>query len=175
MYITINGRDYEGIRALSFAPEVDPAGMTLPISGFEADIHTSDEAEAGEYALLRDDLGRLWAKYYITRAVRVDADILRIRAESPLSLIARDVLPATYYNAAPIADVLVDVFRNTGAGWGRTSIDWIRRFPGRSSRGSCRGRAPGSGYCGRASPSGRRSGAALTRTSGSCRRTRGTR
>lgn len=118
MYITINGTDYERIKALSFAPEVDPAGMTLPISGFEADIFTSDAAEAGQYAELRDDLGRLWADYYITRAVRVDADILRIRAESPLTLIARDVLPATYYNAAPIADVLVDVFRNTGSGLG---------------------------------------------------------
>ena len=118
MYITINGTEYGRVRALSFAPEVDPAGMTLPISGFEADIYTPDAAEAGQYALLRDDLGRLWAKYYITRAVRVDADILRIRAESPLVLIARDVLPATYYNAAPIADVLVDVFRNTGSGLG---------------------------------------------------------
>ena len=130
MYITINGTDYDRIRALSFAPEMDPAGMTLPISGFEADIFTSDVAEAGQYAQLRDDLGRLWAKYYITRAVRVDADILRIRAESPLALIARDVLPAAFYNATPIADVLVDVFRNTGSGLGAYIYELDQAFSG---------------------------------------------
>ena len=130
MYITINGTDYTRLKALSFAPEMDPAGMTLPINGFEADIFTSDVAKVGHYAQLRDDLGRLWADYYITWAVRVDADILHIRAESPLVLIARDVLPPAFYNATPIDDVLVDVFRNTGSGLGAYIYELDQAFSG---------------------------------------------
>lgn len=119
MKLRISGSDYDRVRALEFAPEADLSGRTLPINGFTAEVIAAGSAiEPGAVAALYDDGGNLWARYYVTHAVRVEGGAVRLRAQSPLILIDRDVLPATMYQATPVADVLSDVFRNTASGLG---------------------------------------------------------
>ena len=93
--------------------------------------------EIGQYALLRDDLNALWAKYWIVYAEHPDRHTLRIRAQSPLALLDRDILPATLYESAPIADVLEEIFAVTGAGVGQYIYALDPGFAGETVTGFC--------------------------------------
>jgi len=106
MRIRIDGRDYGALRNLSFAPETDLSGASLPVNAFEAEIDTSDAIEAGQYARLYDDRERLWAKYWIALAERIHPDMVRLRAESDAAVLDGVTLPAVYYSGASVTSVL---------------------------------------------------------------------
>ena len=74
MYVTIDLTDYSTIRNLSFSPQTDVTGNSLPINEFSVDIVTDDDISFGQYAELYDDLDNLWAKYWINYAERLDAE-----------------------------------------------------------------------------------------------------
>jgi len=117
MYVTIDQTDYSVIRNLSFAPQTDFTGSTIPINEFSVEIDTDDAIAYGQYAELYDDLDNLWAKYWIVYAERLSAGVMLIRAQSDIGTLDGVTLPAVMYSGAAIGDVLDDTMvRNAGAG-----------------------------------------------------------
>lgn len=116
MYIVIEDGliEYRQLSALDFAPEADLIGDSLPICQFTADVVTGDDIARGQWALLKDDMDNLWARYIITDADRVDWRTARIVAQSPIYPVDRMQLPAAYYDAEPAEDVLADILSPLG-------------------------------------------------------------
>lgn len=111
MYIIIDGTEYTEIKNLSFGPEIDATGGSVPVSEFQVDILTSDAIPYGEDACLYDDLDALWAQYRIVYAERVELESVRVRAQSRVAMLERMVVPAVMYQAAtPLEDILRDTF-----------------------------------------------------------------
>jgi hypothetical protein len=110
MKITIGAKTYTAIKNLSFAPETDVTGSSVPINEYTVDIVTSDTISTGQYALLYDDRDGLWARYWITDADRVDPGTVRVKAASFLFLLDRRELGGKMYAAASLSSVLSDVF-----------------------------------------------------------------
>jgi len=109
MYVTINGTDYDAIKEISFAPEVDLSGDTLPINEFQVSIHTTDDIEIGQYAQLKDDTNTLWAKYWITYAEHEDAQTVKVRAKSPIYLLSQKRLPAELWSGKSAATAIQEL------------------------------------------------------------------
>ena len=118
MYVKIGTTEYAKLRDLSFAPETDLTGDTIPINEFRVDILTDDTITIGVYAELYDDLDNLWARYWISYAERVDAGRLRIIAKSLIALLDQRVMAADMYESESVTNVLQDVFE------GMDSADW---------------------------------------------------
>lgn len=118
MYVKIDNVNYTKLKDLSFVPETDLTGQSIPICEYSVSIITDDAITVGDIAKLYDDMDNLWASYVVVYAERHEDGMLHIRAQSDLIYLDQDRLPATYYNAEPIADVLEGVFSNTGSGLG---------------------------------------------------------
>lgn len=117
MYVTIDQTDYATIRNLVYAPQTDVTGDTVPVNEFAVDIVTDDAIASGQYAELYDDLGNLWAKYWITYAERSGSDAVHILARSDIALLDGVTLPAAMYSAASVGDVLdATMVRQAGEG-----------------------------------------------------------
>lgn len=137
MKLIVGDTTYSTLKATTFAPETALTCDSLPINEFTVDIVTADAVGLGRYAELRDDLNNLWARYWIVYAEHLDAQTLRIRAQSPLALLERDVLPATMYEGAAIEDVLEEIFAVTGAGVGQYIYTLDSAFDGETVTGFC--------------------------------------
>lgn len=118
MYVIISGKKYTKLKNLSFSPEADLTGQSIPICEYTVSIITDDAISLGAIARLYDDLDTLWASYEIVYAERHEDGMMHIQAKSDLIYLDRDIMPATSYEAEPIADVLEGVFSNTGTGLG---------------------------------------------------------
>ena len=110
MKVIINNKTYTKLRGVSFAPEVDLSGATLPICQFQADIITDDTLPPGGWADLKDDLDTLFAHYWIADAYRLDSQAVRIIAKSPLELLDRVELDPVLYSSEYVSDVFDDIF-----------------------------------------------------------------
>lgn len=110
MKIVIGNATYTQIKELSFAPETDVTGSSIPVNQFMVQIHTTDVIGVGVNAYLYDDNDDLWAKYWITESVIPQEGWVKIKAQSIIVLLERFTLPAVVYNAELIADVLQSIF-----------------------------------------------------------------
>ncbi len=137
MYVKINNVKYKKLKNLSFVPETDLSGQSIPICEYSVSIITDDDIAIGEIARLYDDLDTLWASYVVVYAERHEDDMLHIRAQSDLIYLDQDRLPAVYYNAEPIANVLEDVFANTGSGMGAYVYRLDSSFSSATVTGAC--------------------------------------
>ncbi|MBQ1210301.1 MAG: hypothetical protein IIX68_00675 [Clostridia bacterium] len=118
MKIIINGTTYTKVKTnLSFAPETDVFGNSLPINEFRADIVTTDDIAMSQWAELRDDLNTLWAKYWIVYAERIDRQTVRIQAQSALRLLERKQMPAVMVAAYHLSTALSDIFNGIPGGY----------------------------------------------------------
>ena len=113
MKITIGNTTYTKIKSLSFSPETDITGDTVPINNFEAVIVTRDvlnpNVTYGAWAYLYDDLDNLWARYWISYAEHEEIDTIRIIAHDQLAFLDQRKLPATMYDDG-ISVILGDIF-----------------------------------------------------------------
>lgn len=116
MKVKIGSTTYTAISGLSFIPETDVAGTSLPVNEFVVNIHTDDNIRNGVDIELRDDRNYLWAKYWITAAERIAPEIVRVRAQSKMMLLDRVTLPAVMYNNASLAAALTTAFASLPAG-----------------------------------------------------------
>lgn len=104
MKVIINGIAYSAINSLGFSPEVDLTNSSMPINEFECRIFTNNVIQFGQWAELRDDLDRLWARFWLRYAERIGRDddkqtyIVRIIGQSPIAFLERVRLPAEYLN-----------------------------------------------------------------------------
>lgn len=109
MYIQIGIHTYRTLRNISFVPEVDITGTSVPINELSVDIITADEIELGMQLELYDDVNTLFARYTIVYAERTAPRTVTVRARSDVAMLDAVTLPATMYDTtAP--GVLVDVF-----------------------------------------------------------------
>lgn len=125
MYVTIDETDYTWLRKLSYAPQVDLVGDTVPINEFTAEVVTDDEIATGQYVDLFDDMGNMWAHYWIDNAVRVGDRVVRIRARSDVALMDGVTLEPVMYSGAALGSVLDGVMlRQSGAPGVVASIEY---------------------------------------------------
>lgn len=114
MYVEIVGnsetKTYDDVRNISFAPQTDVIGESLPINEFAVDIYTDDSIRNGADIYLYDDEDNLWAKYWIVYAERMDEYFVRVRAQSKLVLLNRIKLPATMYDGDTASTVIAGIF-----------------------------------------------------------------
>lgn len=123
MKIVIGQETYTVLTNLTFEPEVDVTGNTVPINEFSADIQTTDVIDMGQAAELRDDRDKLYAKYYITYAERVLPGRVHVIAQSPLCLLGNNMLPAVMYSGKTAQAALDETLNNLGSSLG--SDDWV--------------------------------------------------
>ena len=113
---TITYKDYTKVRNLSFSPEVNLIGESLPVNEFTCEIITTDTAAIGETAELYDDLDNLWASYWITYSERQDAKTLKITAKSLLFLMENaGNMPAEMYSGKSATDAIEESIEAPGS------------------------------------------------------------
>ena len=114
MEIVIGSNSYTALENVTFSPEVSVAGTVLPIPEFTADIHTTDTIAVGEYATMVGRGGLHFARYWIVYAERTAPGVVRIRAQSRLTLLDRRTLPAVMYdkNNDYLYSILQGIFRD---------------------------------------------------------------
>lgn len=99
---------FRNIMRISFDPEVNVTGSSIPVNEFEADIQTGYEIPIGNNAELYDDNDNLWAKYWIVSSYQLDLKTVRIRARSHIFVLDRVNLKAVYYNGETLSNVLAE-------------------------------------------------------------------
>ena len=87
---------YRRISNLSFATETDLTLSTVPVCGFSADIHTTDDVD-GRIDLY-DDMDALWASYIVTSRKRKSADVLHVEAQSDIAVMENWTLGAEMFS-----------------------------------------------------------------------------
>ena len=107
MKVTIGSTTYTTLKNLSFSPQVDIIGESIPINEFTVQIKTTTEITVGQWASLYDDLDNLWAKYWIMYADRVDAQFVEIKAQSIIALLDRVTMDATIYDSYTLASTVI--------------------------------------------------------------------
>lgn len=137
MKLIIDGITFNRFKSLSFAPEADLIGQSLPINELQADIITDSAIALGGQAILRDDLDNIWADYRVSYAERLDPGVVRVRARSLLTWLDQDILPAAIYDHTPVEDVLRVVFSNLGATVGVYLYTLDSAFAGATVTGYC--------------------------------------
>lgn len=115
MKLTIGETTYTALTNLKFDPAADVAGDEVPINEFSVDVKTEDDIDAMQYAWLRDDTNRLWAKYWIVYADRMDNKTVTVKAQSSLKLLERRMLDAAMLDEEPVENILEDIFDELGA------------------------------------------------------------
>lgn len=110
MKIIIGNTTYTKIKNLSFAPESDLTGSTVPIEEYQADIITTDRIATGQYAELYDDADTLWAKYWVIDSYRVDANTMRVICQSVLVLLDRVTLQGDMFTGVTVQTMIDSIF-----------------------------------------------------------------
>lgn len=102
MRVVINNTTYTQVSSLGFSPETDLANNSMPINEFECLLYTNNIISYGSWADLEDDLGQIWAHYWIRYAERIGRDddkqtyIVKIIVQSPIAFLERVNLPAEF-------------------------------------------------------------------------------
>ena len=114
MRVIIRDVTYTEIDNLSFAPETDLIGTQIAINEFFVDIKTHDAISEGSYITLTDDLQsenpNIWARYWIVGVEHIGEAMVRVHAESRLSLLDRRIMSAVMYDNTALSQVLEDIF-----------------------------------------------------------------
>ena len=134
MKIITNNTEYTEIKKLSFSPQTDVAGSQLVVNQFVADIFTSDSITAETMVYLYDDSDVLWAAYYMTEAVRINEETMRVTGKSLISLLDYVIMPAAMYSAETVENVLDDIFSSLG---GSSAYTLDSTFAGQTISGFC--------------------------------------
>lgn len=137
--LDINSTSYTSIKAINFAPESDITGSSVPINRFTVEIVTAAalEGAVGANALLYDRTGKLWGKYWIIDVEKVDANLVRVEAQSVLMLLDRITLPAVMYNGASAANVIDGIFSGVSAIYGGAVYSLDSSFEQETLTGYC--------------------------------------
>ena len=107
----IESTEYHELENLTFAPEADITGNSMPVNELTLDIITTDEVTDAQYCELYDDRDNLWAGGFpVITAVRISADVVRVQARSELYRLEYNTLAETVYAEEPIANVLATIF-----------------------------------------------------------------
>lgn len=115
MKLTIGETTYTTLTNLKFDPTADVTGNEVPINEFSVDVKTENDIDAMQYAWLYDDTDKLWAKYWVVYADRMDSKTVTVKAQSSLKLLERRMLEAVMLNDEPAETVITDIFEELGS------------------------------------------------------------
>lgn len=132
MYLVVGDTRYDEIGELSFVPETDVTGSEMPVNQLRAVVVTDDPVQVGGRVSLYDDMGTLWARYWVTYADKTGPHMVEVTGQSAVKQLERDRLDPVMYDATPVADVLAVVMARLGGEW---SLD--PSFTGRTITGFC--------------------------------------
>lgn len=107
--------DYTDVKNLSFAPQTDLTGDSLPINEFSVDVITTDEFHTGEVVELYDDMDQLWAHWFVYKAIRLSPEAVRVTARSWLDELDHRKMDAEVFTATSAADAIDDCFGGTAS------------------------------------------------------------
>ena len=101
----------EKLKSVSFAPQTDLVGTSLPVNEFTVDVILDDPADSehidvGSAVELYDALDNLWASYLISYAEWVQAGVFRVVGRSRLNTLDGVKMPAVMYSGDSAADVI---------------------------------------------------------------------
>lgn len=114
MYIQIGIPTYTRLKNLSYAPEVDVSGASVPINEMSVDIITDDAIDRGMDLFLYDDMDALFCRYTIVYAEQSAPGVMTVRAQSDVAKLDRVTLLATVYDT-DTEGVLSDIFGSVAA------------------------------------------------------------
>lgn len=117
MYIVIGTTTYTEISDLTFAPETDVTGSSVPVNELWASIRTDDAIEIGERVSLYDDLDQLWCKYWVTYAEREDAYTMRVHGQSALMKLDTVTLEPKMYANEAVGVVVAQILSSLGSAY----------------------------------------------------------
>lgn len=103
------GRDYTNIRNLRFEPETDVIGDTVPVNELLVSIATDDFIETGFRISLFDDLGTLWASYWVVSVERENRYYMRVKGQSSLVLLDNVTMDPVMYEGISVRDALASI------------------------------------------------------------------
>lgn len=89
-----DNRTYTTLRNLTFAPEVDLTGQTLPINEFTVDIETHYPIRTNQFARLTDDSDNVWARYWVIKVKKKATRLYTVLAQSILVILNDITMPA---------------------------------------------------------------------------------
>lgn len=111
MIIRINNVDYSEIKNITFAPETDVIGKTIPINRFTVEVKSSTPIQPNDFAYLLDGSADTWAFYWITDSYFIETGWQKIVCQSTMVLLDRCVMPAKMYDGTDtFADVIGEIF-----------------------------------------------------------------
>lgn len=108
---TGQGGRYTNLKNLSFAPQTDLTGTSMPVNEYTVDIITDDDIPVGAMSCeLYDDRNLLWAAFPIRKVVRISEKCLRLTCTSWLHALQYKDMPETVYTGQAAANIVADIF-----------------------------------------------------------------
>lgn len=108
--VVMGGGQYP-VKNLSFAPQVDMTGNSMPVNEYTCDVITTDEIPVACIGhRLRDEMDQSWAEWPLSKVVRVSASCWRVTASSWLKALEYTELEPRMYQAVTAADAIAECF-----------------------------------------------------------------
>lgn len=110
MKLTIADTTYTKLKSLTFAPEADLTGTSMPVNNLTAEIVTDDDLTEMQLAVFKDDLNQVWSSFPVTNVERINADHVRVTASSWILQLEYRTLASKMYTGETAAAVLAEIF-----------------------------------------------------------------
>lgn len=108
---TEGGGRYRTVKNLSFAPQTDLTGTSMPINEYTVDVITTDEIPVEVTTCeLRDDRNLLWAAFLPRKIVRISENCLRLTCTSWLYDLQYKDMEETVYTGQTAETIIAAIF-----------------------------------------------------------------
>lgn len=104
------GGRYTNIKNLSFSPQTDITGNSLPVNEYTVDVITTDEIPIESNVQLYDDRNLLWTEWPFRKIQRITPNCLRVTASSWLYLLDYRQLEAKMYTGQTAETAIAECF-----------------------------------------------------------------
>ena len=99
------------VKNLSFSPQVDMTGNSMPVNEYTCDVITTDEIPVACIGhRLRDELDQSWAEWPLRKVIRVAANCWRVTASSWLKALEYTELEPRMYEAVTASAAIAECF-----------------------------------------------------------------
>ena len=108
--VVMGGGQYP-VKNLSFAPQVDMTGNSMPVNEYTCDVITTDEIPMECIGhRLRDELDQSWAEWPLRKVIRVAANCWRVTASSWLKALEYTELEPRMYEEVTASAAIAECF-----------------------------------------------------------------
>lgn len=108
--VVMGGGQYP-VKNLSFSPQVDMTGNSMPVNEYTCDVITTDEIPVACIGhRLRDEMGQSWAEWPLRKVIRVSASCWRVTASSWLKALEYTELEPRMYEEVRASEAIAECF-----------------------------------------------------------------